>query len=142
MKPVAPLVALFATVALGACTWVKMEPEGLSVRVVATDAAVQDCTTRGEIGVSVKDKVGLYRRNDLKVRDELETMARNEAVGLGADTILPLDEPVNGEQRFAAYRCGAAAASSRANRAQPRSAPPSGQPLQVEEVETYPIRDE
>jgi len=40
------------------------------------------------------------------VREELETLARNEAPGLGADTLQPLEEPRDGEQRFAAYRCG------------------------------------
>lgn len=138
MKPLLPLAAA-ATLALGACTWVKMEPEGSRVRVLAADAATQNCTARGEIGVSVKDKVGLYRRNDLKVRDELETMARNEAVSLSADAIQPLDEPSYGEQRFAAFRCGSAALPSRTAT---RTPPPATQPLQVEEVETYPIRDE
>jgi hypothetical protein len=55
--------------------------------------------------VSVKHKVGLYRRNELKVRDELESLARNEAARIGADTIQALDEPLNGEQRFGAYDC-------------------------------------
>lgn len=134
-----PLAAA-ATLALGACTWVKMEPDGARVRVLAADAATHGCTARGEVGVSVKDKVGLYRRNDLKVRDELETMARNEAVSLSADTIKPLDEPYAGEQRFAAFRCGSALPASR-NTTQP-PAPPASQPLQVEEAETYPIREE
>ena len=106
--------------------------------VLAADAATDGCTTRGEIGVSVKDKVGLYRRNDLKVRDELETMARNEAVGLSADAIKPLDEPYAGEQRFAAYRCGSVVPTRRTT---PPSAPAS-QPLKLEEAETYPVRED
>lgn len=138
MKPFLPLAAA-ATLALGACTWVKMEPDGARVRVLAADAVTDGCTARGEVGVSVKDTVGLYRRNDLKVRDELETMARNEATSLSADAIKPLDEPVNGEQRFAAFRCGSAVPTAR-NTARP--APPASQPLQLEEAETYPIREE
>lgn len=138
MKPFLPIAAA-ATLALGACTWVKMEPDGARVRVLATDAATDGCTARGEIGVSVKDKVGLYRRNDIKVRDELETMARNEAVSLSADAIKPLDEPYAGEQRFAAFRCGSALPSTR-NAARP--AQPGSQPLQLEEAETYPVREE
>ena len=137
MKRFFPLVAA-ATLTLGACPWVKMEPEGARVRVLAADALTDGCTARGEIGVSVKDKVGLYRRNDLKVRDELETMARNEATGLSADAIKPLEEPIHGEQRFAAFRCGSALPS----RSTPRTAPPTNQPLQVEEAQTYPIREE
>lgn len=137
MKLCLPFVAA-TTLVLGACTWVKMEPDGARVRVLAADAITDGCTTRGEIGVSVKDKVGLYRRNDLKVRDELETMARNEAVGLSADAIKPLDEPYAGEQRFAAYRCGSVVPTRRTT---PPSAPAS-QPLKLEEAETYPVRED
>ena len=54
----------------------------------------------------MKDALGPYERNPLRVRDELETLARNEAPGIQADTIQPLGEPVDGGQRFAAYRCG------------------------------------
>ncbi len=133
-----PVIAA-ATLTLGACTWVKMEPEGARIRVLAADAVTSACTTRGEIGVSVKDKVGLYRRSDLKVRDELETMARNEAVGLGADAVQPLGEPVAGEQRFTAFRCGSAMPTRNTTQ---RPAPPASQPLQLEEAETYPVRED
>ena len=124
--------------ALGACTWVKMEPDAARVRVLAAGATTQGCAPRGEIGVSVKDRVGLYQRGDLKVRDELETLARNEAVRLDADSIQPLDEPVAGEQRFAAFRCGSTAPAIR--RAAPVVAP-ADQPLQLEEAETFPARN-
>jgi hypothetical protein len=56
--------------------------------------------------VSVRESIAFYERNDLRVREELETLARNEAPGLGADTIQPLTAPANGEQRFAAWHCG------------------------------------
>ena len=53
----------------------------------------------------MKDSVAFYERNRLKVRDELETLARNEAPGLGADTVQPVAPPVSGEQRYIAWRC-------------------------------------
>jgi hypothetical protein len=102
------LTALVLTaVALAAtgCTWVHMAPGASSVRVIAMGGA-PDCETRGEIAVSVKGRIGFYERNPLRVREELETLARNEAPGLNADTLQPLEEPRDGEQRFAAYRCG------------------------------------
>lgn len=135
MKRSFPVLAV-VTLMLGACTWVKMEPDGARVQVIAMGASTQGCTVSGEIGVSVRDRVGLFNRSDLKVRDELETMARNEAVGLGADTIQPLEEPAAGEQRFSAFRCGSARPVS--SRARPTS--PASQPLQVEEAETFPAR--
>ncbi len=86
------------------CTWVEPDASGREVQV-AYGKNLGACTAKGDITVSVKHKVGLYRRNELKVRDELESLARNEAARLGADTIQAADEPLNGEQRFGAYDC-------------------------------------
>lgn len=139
MNRLLPILALaLPTLLLGACTWVKMEPGANRVRVLAETAPTTACTELGEIGVSVKDRVALYRRNDLKVRDELETLARNEAVNLGADTIQPLEEPDFGEQRFSAWRCGS---GTGAGAPAVHAAPPASQPLQLEEAETYPATD-
>lgn len=90
--------------ALPGCTFVHMAPGAKGVRVMA--AAPTGCERRGEVEVSVKDSLGPYQRSESQVRDELETLARNEAPGLQADTLQPLGDPSNGEQRFAAYRCG------------------------------------
>jgi hypothetical protein len=99
-------VAVLST--LASCTWVEPDARGKSIRV-AYDNKVSHCRSVGTVTTGVKHKVGFYERNDIKVRDELESLARNEAANLGADTIVPLGEPVNGEQRFAAYVCGSAA---------------------------------
>ena len=99
-----PLIFL-ALLALSACTWVKLDPAARPVKVIAAGAAPAGCEQRGVIAVTVKDKVAFYERNDLRVRDELETLARNEAPGLQANTLQPLGPPANGEQRFTAWRC-------------------------------------
>lgn len=100
------LLVLALAVSTTACTWVHMAPGASAVRVIPAGAAPSGCEQRGEIAVSVKGKVGFYERNPLRVREELETLARNEGPGLQADTLQPLEEPRDGEQRFAAYRCG------------------------------------
>lgn len=97
------LIGLLA-VSAGACTWVHMAPGASAVKVAT--AAPSGCEKRGDITVSVTSKVALYNRNQLRVREELETLARNEAVGIGADTVNPIDQPANGNQTFAAWRCG------------------------------------
>ncbi|MFL6591455.1 MAG: DUF4156 domain-containing protein [Luteimonas sp.] len=96
-------VVLAATTTAG-CTWVHMAPGASAVRVVATAPA--GCQPKGEVEVSVKASLGPYERNELRVRDELETLARNEAPGLAADTVQPLDGPEDGVQRYAMWRCG------------------------------------
>ena len=123
------LIAAVATAVFASgCTWVHMAPGASAVRVIGAGGPPADCTKRGEIAVSVKDSVAFYERNALRVREELETLARNEAPGLGADTVQPLAAPAHGEQRFAAYRCGAV---------QPVPGPAA--PASGSRVETYPV---
>ena len=106
MRPIALLLTATVLAATG-CTWVHMAPGASAVRVIPMGAAPSGCEVRGEIAVSVKGKLGFYERNPLRVREELETLARNEGPGLNADTLQPLEAPSeDGEQRFAAYRCG------------------------------------
>lgn len=99
------LLAAASTLLLSACTWVHLAPEAKTVRVVPAGAAPTGCEKRSEITVKVPGNLAFYDRNALRVRDELETLARNEAPGLGADTIQPLGPPIEGEQRFAAWNC-------------------------------------
>lgn len=125
-----PLILATATLVLASgCTWVHMAPGASAVRVIGAGGPPAGCAKRGEIAVSVKDSVAFYERNNLRVREELETLARNEAPGLDADTIQPLAPPLDGDQRFAAYHCGATAAAPG-----PAPAPASGQGAR-----TYPI---
>lgn len=106
------LAFLSVALLLSACTFVKMAPGADSVRVVAAGKNMAACEKRGEVVVSVKNRLGPYERDAMRVRDELETLARNEAPGLRADTVQPKAEPNDGEQRFLAYRCAGAATPS------------------------------
>ncbi len=107
MRRIVPQIGFliaFVVVATG-CEWVKMEPGAAQVRVLRAGDDVASCHRLGEIAVSVKDRVGPYERNSVAVRDELETLARNEALTLHADSVQPKSEPAEGEQRWLAYRC-------------------------------------
>ena len=101
-------VSVVLLLSLSACTFVKMAPGAAQVQVVAMDKSMAACEKAGEIEVSVKDRLGPYSRDEMSVRDELETLARNEAPALQADVIQPKGEPADGEQRFVAYRCAGA----------------------------------
>lgn len=127
------ILAVSLLAALSACTWVKMEPAGNAVRVAGPGANLVACEKRGEVAVSVRHKVGLYERNEIKVLDELETLARNEAPSLAGDTVQARGAPVDGEQRFAVFRCGSAAIGD--SRARPIEQVPEG------EAQTFPIED-
>ena len=125
--------AAFAS-ALGACTWVKLDEPGSRVHVVY-DGRTAGCRALGEVSVSVKDRVGFYERSALKVKDELETLARNEAAQMNADTIAAKDEPRDGEQRFGAFQCRNRSAAASPDDARQRPAQTDGA------VETYPVKD-
>ena len=101
-------LSMATVISLTACTFVKMAPGADQVQVVAQGRSMSACEKRGEIVVSVKDRLGPYERDEMRVLDELETLARNEAPGLGADTVQPANRPDDGEQRFLAFRCAGA----------------------------------
>ena len=125
---------IVATLPLAACSWgIKLDSGGNKVRP-AWNVDVGGCKEMGKITVSVLDHVGPVDRRDLKVRDELEVMARNEAADMSADTIKPLGDPRDGQQDWAAYHCG-----PRANANRPA--------MRIEQknsngaVETYPVKE-
>ena len=101
MRSILLVAALLGT---AGCTFVHMAPGATKVKVLA--AAPASCVKRGEVEVSVKDRLGPYERSDAQVREELETLARNEAPGLGANHISPITAPNDGEQRWAMWHCG------------------------------------
>lgn len=99
------LIAVFAAAAT-ACTWVEPDARGIEVAVAPPTQDLGGCVRRGEVTVSVKADIAGIDRNALKVRDELESLARNEAATLGATHVQALEDPHDGEQRYAAYDCG------------------------------------
>lgn len=102
------LVLLISLGLLSACSFVKMAPGGDAVKVAAIGKDLSACEKRGDITVSVKDRLGPYERDVLRVKDELEVLARNEAPGLNADTVQAIAEVNDGAQKWRAYRCNGA----------------------------------
>jgi len=95
--------ALLASTA--ACTWVPIEAGGKAVRVLPAGPVAPGCVAKGEIVVTVKNKIGFYNRNPLRVQEELETLARNEAPSAGANAVQALAPPADGSQRYSAWQC-------------------------------------
>ncbi len=105
------IILLAAIGMLSACTFVKMGPGGDAIRVAPIGKDLSACEKRGEITVSVKERLGPYERDTLRVKDELEVLARNEAPGLKADTVQAIAAVNDGSQKWRAYRCVGAQAS-------------------------------
>ena len=123
---------------LGACTYgIVLNDAGKKVHT-AWNSDLSVCRDVGKVTVSVLGRIGPFDRNDIKVRDELEVMARNQAAELGADTIKPLADLEDGEQPWGAYFCGAnirpAAAPAAAKTA------PAADSGAANGFQTYPIK--
>lgn len=125
MKSFLRWAPLAGVVLLSACTYgIVLDPGGQQVRVAWNgNLGVRSCRDVGKVTVSVLSRIGPIDRNDIKVRDELEIMARNQAAQMHADTIVPLGEPRDGEQAWEAYQCGTVAPQGYA----PAYPPPDGQ---------------
>lgn len=122
-------VLLVAVLGLSACSieFVKLAPGADKVQVVRLGKDMSACERRGEIEVSVKNRLGPYSRDAIRVRDELETLARNEAPSLKADTVQPKAEPADGAQRFLAFRC--------------QGATPTTTEREPQAAETHPLKE-
>jgi hypothetical protein len=126
------LLLLVPVLLLGACSWgITLDDAAKNVRT-AWSGDVSACRDLGKVTVSVMERVGPVDRNDIKVRDELEVLARNEAAKMHADTIKPLAEPTDGSQPWGAYQCGANKVPSARPSAPASSAPGNAQ--------TFPIQ--
>ncbi len=102
-KPVALfLAALLLT--LGGCTWVELTSQGEKVRVLGAEE-VTKCQRVGQTTVSLLDKLAGIERNPEQVQEELNRLARNSAVDLDGDTVVPASAVENGKQTFTVYRC-------------------------------------
>jgi hypothetical protein len=126
------LLLLVPVLLLNACTWgITMDDAAKNVRT-AWSGDVSACRDLGKVTVSVMNRVGPVDRNDIKVRSELEVLARNEAAKMHADTIKPLAEPDAGSQPWGAYQCGANKVPSASSSTPASSAPGNAQ--------TFPIQ--
>ncbi|HEY3520499.1 MAG TPA: DUF4156 domain-containing protein [Rhodanobacteraceae bacterium] len=132
MKSLLRMAPLFGGALLSACTYgIVLDAGGQSVSTDWSGQRVGGCRDIGKVTVSVMSRVGPVDRNDIKVRDELEIMARNQAAQMHADTITPLGDPRDGEQSWEAYSCGTVAPQGYAPAYPP---PPSSSGAPVEEV--------
>ncbi|MEM9175313.1 MAG: DUF4156 domain-containing protein [Myxococcota bacterium] len=100
------VTALVVVCMTGACAFVQVEENARGVEVRKAEAEVEACTRKGTVSASTKANVGFIDRNETTVAVELERLARNRAVNLGANVIVPLG-PVSeeGSREYSAWAC-------------------------------------
>jgi hypothetical protein len=101
LRPAA--LVLIAAVTAG-CTWVRLSEGGEAVRVVdAVEGA--GCERIGRVTATSREAVAGVDRSLDKVREELQTLARNEAATLGANAVVATSPIEDGRQNYDALRC-------------------------------------
>ena len=98
------LILFAIVVPMFACTWVPLTSEGKSVRILQP-SEVTDCEKIAQTTSTTRDQVAMFARTDQKVREELDSLARNEAADLGGDAIVRIGTATDGRQSFDVYRC-------------------------------------
>ena len=92
------------TLAVSACTWVKLTEAGKTVDVKQADE-VGDCRQVGKITSVSLAKVAGVKRGQKKLATELQSIARNEAVDMNGNTIVAAGDIAENEQPFLVYHC-------------------------------------
>ncbi len=104
MRLVLAVAVSMLLVMTSACSWVELTDAGERVRVLALDE-VDKCRLLGKTTASVTDKLVGVRRHADQIQEELTIVARNAAINLNGDTIVPVGEEQDGKQVFQVYRC-------------------------------------
>ena len=81
--------------------------EGADRVSLAEAAQVTGCQSKGGITISIFAKAGKtgITRSEKDVEDNMYQMARNNAVDVGADTIVKGESPEFGKRTFGLYKC-------------------------------------
>lgn len=109
MKPtlLATTIGMLLIVLPGsACVWVSASSGGEKVRVLEPVEAAS-CHKLGRTTPQTADRVLIFARVHRNVREELRSLARNEAAELGGNGVVPSGPVEEGRQSFDIYRCEA-----------------------------------
>lgn len=113
MRPLHTLFVAGTVLAVAGCTWVSQNPqvkqEGI---MVLPQDRVAHCRMLSKTQVSIADSIGPVKRVQADVEKDLQSLAMNQAVVQGGDTVSALDVMNNGSQTFGIYKCLGAAAPS------------------------------
>lgn len=96
-------LTIAATLAISACSSIKLTDEGEKVRVL-DPSEVSTCRELGKTNTSVTAKI-IVDRPEETISKELQIIARNSAARMGGDTIVPLTVIESGSQSFVVYKC-------------------------------------
>lgn len=89
---------------ISGCTFVNLRSDATVVQRIEESAA-EGCEELGTTRVEVLGKLGFLKRNPTKVSDELDILARNAAVDLGGNAVVPSGSIDAGKRTYRVMRC-------------------------------------
>jgi hypothetical protein len=92
------------SLSVSACSWVELADPAQDVLVLKPHQSKQ-CEQVRRTTSQVLDKIWFVNRNQEKMAEELETLARNTAAELGANAIVADSEITEGKQTFIILNC-------------------------------------
>ena len=95
---------LAIVVAAVGCNWAPLTAGGEQVQF-ANQKAVESCRQIGTTKARTKASLWFIPRSESTVREELRSLARNDAAVMGGTTVSPLGPAEEGEQSFGIYVC-------------------------------------
>ncbi|MFZ5602351.1 MAG: DUF4156 domain-containing protein [Pseudomonadota bacterium] len=98
------VVPLLGTLFLSACNFVKLAPNAADVLVLKPYQA-RECEQLRRTTSQVMSKVWFVSRNEDSMAEELTILAKNTAVEIGGNAVVPDSAIAEGKQRFIIYNC-------------------------------------
>jgi len=89
---------------LSACSFVELEPQAQNVFVAPNTQALAGCAYVGRTNVSVWSGAENLQSRE-KMEEQLNILARNFAVEMGANAVAPASEIRDGQRMYQAYNC-------------------------------------
>lgn len=93
-------LVILSLLVLASCTTARLTADGAKARVMDVDE-VKGCEKKGSVTVSVRLKI----LKESRTAKQLRILARNSAVHMEGDTVVPVSSAANGQQTFKVYRC-------------------------------------
>lgn len=98
-------LAIAVLLLLTSCATIKLSGDGAKARVLNLDE-VNSCQKSGTTTVRVNQKIlNVVPKQSSSVAKQLQILARNSAIHMGGDTVVPITSVENGQQVFAIFRC-------------------------------------
>ena len=98
-------ITLGFMIVLTSCSFVSLDPQARSVNVSSSDVnALNKCKFLGNTNVSLWAKATTFQSQET-IEDQLNTLARNEAVKMDGNVVIPDSAITNGQRSYRVYYC-------------------------------------